>query len=105
MKRIVLFLLFVIFISCSSSPNGCIMSEDFISEDLQNPATAEFSSFDCSCDENPDGTYTVLRKVAAENAFGVKKEFIYKLVLSYNGEEWTDKSNWTLISMDSEEYR
>jgi hypothetical protein len=104
MKKL-LVLLVLALASCSSSPNACVISEDFISDDLKNPATAEFSSLDCSTEINTDGSYTVLRKVSAQNAFGVKKEFIYKLVLSHNGLEWTDKSNWTLISMKSEEYR
>ena len=107
MKKIILIFSIVLFLSCgdSNKPNACVISEDFIKQDLNNPLTAEFSSFDCSAEENVDGTYTVLRKVSAANSFGVSKEYIYKVRLSFNGAEWTDKSNWTLIDMKSEEYK
>jgi hypothetical protein len=105
MKNIALLLLFTLFISCASEPNACVISEDFIKMDLNNPATANFSSYDCSTENNSDGSYTVLRKVSAENSFGVEKEFIYKVQLRFNGGEWTSTSNWDLISIQSEEYR
>lgn len=85
--------------------NPCIISKDFIKQDLNNPATADFSMFDCSTDKNSDGTYTVLRKVSAQNSFGVEKEFIYKLKLGFKGGNWVDISNWDLIKIQSEEYK
>lgn len=89
----------------SSDANPCIISEDYIKQDLYNPKTASFSSFDCSSEENADGTYTVLRKVSASNKFGVESEFIYKLKLGFKGGIWVDMNNWELISIRSEEYR
>ncbi|WP_134344340.1 hypothetical protein [Flavobacterium psychrophilum] len=85
--------------------NPCVMSEDFIKKDLYNPATADFSMFDCSTDRNSDGTYTIMRKVSAKNSLGVEKEYIYKLKLGFKGGNWVDISNWDLINMRSEEYR
>jgi hypothetical protein len=87
------------------SANPCIISEDFIKQDLQNPSTADFSIFDCSNEKNSDGTYTVLRKVSAKNSYGVEKEFIYKVTLGFKGGNWVDMSNWDLIKIQSEEYR
>jgi hypothetical protein len=105
MKKIILFLLFI-FISCGSNdPNACIISEDFIKKDLYNPSTADFSSFDCSTEYNSDGTYTILRKVGAKNSLGVEREYIYKLKLNFNGGEWVDMNNWTLLTIQSEEMR
>lgn len=89
----------------SESINPCIISEDFIKQDLYNPSSADFSMFDCSADKNSDGTYTILRKVSAKNSFGVEKEFIYKLKIGYKGGNWVDMNNWTLINIRSEEYR
>ena len=105
MKKIMLLLLLVL-ISCGSNdPNPCIISEDFIKKDLYNPSTADFSSFDCSTEYNSDGTYTILRKVSAENSFGIKSEYIYKLKLSFLGGNWVEISNWKLLNIQSEEYR
>lgn len=87
------------------SANPCIISKDFIKQDLYNPSTADFSMFDCSTDKNRDGTYTILRKVAAKNSLGVESSFIYKLTLGFKGGNWVDMSNWTLIKMQSEEYK
>jgi hypothetical protein len=85
--------------------NPCIISEDFIKQDLRHPSTADFSMFDCSTDKNSDGTYTILRKVAAKNSLGVESSFIYKVTLGFKGGNWVDMSNWTLIKMQSEEYK
>jgi hypothetical protein len=85
--------------------NPCIISEDFIKQDLRHPSTADFSMFDCSTDKNSDGTYTILRKVAAQNSLGVESNFIYKLTLGFKGGDWVDMSNWTLIKIQSEEYK
>ena len=70
-----------------------------------HPSTADFSMFDCSTERNSDGTYTILRKVAAKNSLGIESSFIYKLTLGFKGGNWVDMSNWTLIKMQSEEYK
>lgn len=107
MRKLLLILVgFLCFASCGTSePNPCLMSKDFIKQDLTYPDEAEFSSLDCNSETNADGTYTVLRKVTAKNAFGVKTTFVYKVLLRYNGGIGVDKNNWTLIDMQSEEYK
>lgn len=105
MKKIT-FLFCLIIISCGSSePNPCIMSEDFIKKDLKYPDEAEFSSFDCSSETNSDGTYTILRKISTKNAFGIQSSYIFKVNLSFNGGNPVDSNNWTLLSIQSEEYK
>jgi len=106
MKKIMLVLSILLFISCGSSePNPCLMSEDFIKQDLKYPEEAELSSFDCSSETNSDGSYTILRKIIAKTAFGVKSTYVYKVTLSYNGGITTDINNWRLIYIKSEEYK
>lgn len=85
--------------------NVCIMSKDFIKKDLYNPSTVSFSSFDCTVEKQSDGSYTVLRKVGAKNALGVKKEYIYKLRIAFLGGNDVDIKNWKLIGIISEEYK
>jgi hypothetical protein len=88
-----------------SSDNVCLNSEDFIKQDLNYPSTADFSIFDCSVDNNSDGSYTIMRKVGAKNAFGVESEFIYKVTLGFTGGNDLDIKNWKLINLRSEEVR
>lgn len=107
MKRIILLLITLTFlISCGSEePNPCLMAEEFIKSDLKFPKESSMSVFDCSKELNADGSYTILTKIEAKNSFGIAKEFIYKVTLSYNGGITTDIGNWTLIKIQSEEYR
>jgi len=88
-----------------SSDNVCLNSEDFIKQDLNYPRTADFSIFDCSVENNNDGSYTILRKVRAKNAFGVESEFIYKVSLGFTGGNDIDIKNWKLINMRSQEVK
>lgn len=81
------------------------MAEDFIKKDLKYPKEASISVFDCSKELNLDGSFTVLTKIEATNSFGVVKEFIYKVTLSYNGGITTETGNWSLIKIQSQEYK
>lgn len=94
-----------LYINTDENVNVCVISKDFIKQDLQNPSTADFSIFDCSTEKNSDGTYTVLRKIAAKNSLGTEKEYVYKLKLGFKGGNWTDKKNWVLIKMQSQQYK
>jgi hypothetical protein len=93
------------YVNTDENANPCVISEDFIKLDLTNPATADFSYFDCTNEKNNDGSYTVLRKVSAKNSLGVEKEYIYKVKIGFKGGNWVDESNWDLISIQSEEYK
>lgn len=84
---------------------ACVVSEDFIKEQLNYPADAEFSLMDCIKKSDSTGSVTVWNKVVLKNSFGVKKDYIFKLKLVYLGGVEIEKKNWTLISIHSEEYR
>ena len=101
MKKLIL-LIVIIFLSCSNETNAWVMSEDFILEQLSYGDEAEFSSFDCSTTNEPDGSYTVLRKVEVKNGFGVKSEYVFKLNMSFIGGNSVDIKNWKLNHIDSE---
>lgn len=105
-KLLLLLLTCVLLVSCGGDePNPCLMSKDFIKQDLTFPDEAEMSAFDCSSETNSDGSYTILRKVKAQNAFGVESSYVYKVRLRFNGGITTDINNWELIGIISEEYR
>lgn len=84
--------------------NPCVISEDFIKEDLYVPSSADFSIFDCNT-EIIDNKYVILRKVVAENALGQESEYVYKVTLGFKGGNWVDINNWDLIKIQSEEYK
>ncbi len=98
------FTLGVLCLNCSSksSPDACLMSEDFIKRDLTYPEESELPFLDCHATDNGNGNFTVLRKITAKNAFGVKSNYIYKLELHFNGGIEVDKNNWELVSILSE---
>jgi hypothetical protein len=89
----------------SGDVNPCLISEDFIKEDLRNPETADFSMFDCTHKINELGYHRVLRSVKAKNSFGVEKKLIYEVVLEYNGGSEYDYNSWSLISIRFEEMK
>lgn len=83
----------------------CIIAKDFIESDLKNPSTADFSTFDCSKEQNSDGSYTILRKVTAENSLGVEKKYVYKVRFGFLGGNEVNIKDWKLIGIQSEEYK
>lgn len=105
MKKLILIVLFIPLLACANDkPRACLMVFDFIKQDLTNPKEADMSIFDCSETVNAN-LHTVLTKISAKNAFGVEKEYIYKVILNYKGGDKLEKSSWELISMRSEEYK
>ena len=104
MKKLLLSFILLGFVSCSSdTPNACLMSEAFIKKELNFPKEASFPFLDCNTTDNGDGTYTILRKISAKNAFGMETEYIYKVKMSYNGGVTTDQDSWQLLDIQSEE--
>ncbi len=89
----------------SADIDPCIISKDFIERNLRYPSSADFSMFDCSKEQNADGSYTVLRKVGAKNAFGVESEFIFKVRFGFKGGNDVDINDWELINIQSEEVK
>lgn len=91
--------------SYDSDANPCLMSEDFIKQELNYPKEASFPFLDCHSTDNGGGKYTVLRKISTKNAYGMEKDYIYKVELRYKGGISVDIDNWELISIRHEEVR
>lgn len=86
----------------NEEPNPCAVAADFIKEDLNYPDESDISAFDCHSTIENNGSYTVLQKFSAKNAFGMQKTYIYKLNFIYLGGIEYDKSSWSLESKRSE---
>lgn len=102
MKQLLLLLGIVTLVSCSDTPNPCMMSEKYVKETLAFPDEAEMSFLDCHTQDKGEGVYRVLRKIKAKNAFGMSKTYIYEIILQYKGGIDVDENNWELISIRSE---
>ncbi len=72
------------------------MSEDFVKERLNYPATADFGRERVWEPKNEEGTHgIIMKKFTAQNVFGVPIQYVYKIYMMYSGGEWTDIDNWT----------
>ena len=70
-----------------------IISEEIVRSKLKYPKEAKFNS-DVVHETNGYGKAIVLRKFIAKNAYGVQSNYVYKIWLSHNGKDWTERNNW-----------
>lgn len=94
--------------STGASPiRASIMCENIIESQLVAPSTAEFASYNeqqiWTLGKNSgtyENAYRVRGYVDAQNSFGAKIRTYYTCDISYNGGEWTDMRNWTLLDLN-----
>ena len=79
------------------------ISKHFVERTLKAPGSADFPYLDYSADYLGNNTYLVKSYVDAQNSFGAKLRMHYVVKLKYNGGEWADQSNWTLIDITTSE--
>lgn len=82
-----------------------IIAQDFVKKQFKYPKETSFETLTVKHEHLKPYTCTVLGKVTAKNAFGVKTEYIYKIWLQYLGGEWTDTKNWIQVKIILEEYK
>lgn len=70
-----------------------ITAQEFVKQKLKFPKEADFNN-SVVHETQGSGKCTVLGKVTAKNAFGVRTEYAYKIWLVHNGKDWTEQSNW-----------
>jgi hypothetical protein len=71
-----------------------IMTEDYVKNQLNYPATADFPWLDWSYGRERD-LYSVSSKVTAKNAFGVEDELAFRLIYQVDGSSAT----WCILSL------
>lgn len=82
-----------------------IMCESIIEAQLKAPSTAKFSGTSATrmyLIKNQPNAYRIIGYVDAQNSFGAQIRTPYTCDIKYNGGEWTDITNWTLLSLDME---
>ena len=80
------------------------MAEPLVKNKMSFPEEVDFDS-STRCQKGEGKTeFTVYEKFTAPNAFGMKKEFIFKAVMNYVGGDMYEDSSWeckTLIIEDT----
>ncbi len=79
-----------------------IMSKHVVENVLKAPATADFPWAADKVVANGD-TFNVLSHVDAQNAYGANLRNQWTTAMVYNGGEWTDLSNWTVLFLQIED--
>jgi hypothetical protein len=82
-----------------SESEAWIIAKDYVESNLKAPSTADFSG-EYSFKKEGENTFTIVSAVDAENVFGAKLRKPWRVKLTYNGGEWTDKNNWTLLDIE-----
>jgi lipoprotein len=75
-----------------------VMSQDFVKAKIRYPKEAKFQS-NFICEQKSDGSYNLLAKFTAKNAYGVTSEYVYKINLVYSGGDWSNRANWRCLSL------
>lgn len=78
------------------------ISQNFVSASLKAPASADFPLLDFNSSYIGDSTFLVSSYVDAQNSFGAKIRTYFRVKLKYNGGDWADRGNWTLLEMKTE---
>jgi hypothetical protein len=82
---------------------ACIISEQFVEQQLLSPKSSDFGF----CDDSKiihlgNNRYQVTNYVDASNAFGALLRKTYLVILKYNKGEWDNTNNWTLERIEIE---
>lgn len=88
--------------SVINSKSKCtVMAEEFIKNRLKNPRSAHFYGGVVHEPVNRN-TVKLLGKFSATNDFGGEKETHYRIIMKFNGNDWSENRNWEIISIDFE---
>lgn len=100
-------LCFMFFVSCedTSTPKistAAVMAQEIVKQKMSYPEEVDFE-WDIRGSGDATNGFTVYQKFTAPNAFGVKKEFIYKCQIKYLGGDKYEDDSWECISITIED--
>ena len=93
---VVFFMLFAIG-GCTNEPTlktAAIMAQDHVKQKMSYPEEVDFKDMDIRGSGDAKNGFIVYEKFIAPNAFGVKKEFIFKCNMKYLGGDIYELSSW-----------
>lgn len=102
MKKLFLFILPFLFVSCIGGSNNsddregltraAIIAQDIIKDKFCNDC--EFDTYDIRGEEcDVKDRYKVLQKFTSSK-YGYSQQYVYKIFIQYYGGDWTDVNNW-----------
>ncbi len=83
-----------------------IAAQDFVTERLLSPSTAEYPSSDYKAWQVEDGTWIVTSYVDSQNAFGAMLQSKWVVAMNLVGNDWANKNHWNVryLNINKEEY-
>lgn len=84
------------------TPSGLeafIISQNFVTQALKSPSTAEFPSNEYKYNLVGDKTHVVTSYVDSQNGFGAQIRSSWTASMTFNGGDWSETSNWTLETL------
>jgi hypothetical protein len=76
-----------------------IVSQDFVTENLKSPLTADFPFLDYGFTRIGSNQILIKSYVDAQNSFGATIRNHYFIKMKYKGGEWEDSNNWEVIDL------
>lgn len=82
--------------------NAYIISKTFIKATLKAPSTADFPFAGKEfANYIEDSTFIVQAYVDAQNSFGAMIRTNYKIKMKYDGGNWADSGNWSVLDINT----
>ncbi len=75
-----------------------IISETFVKQALTNSEEVDFKG-DVRGEDMGLGKFLVYQQFTTKNDFGVKKLYVYKILMNYISGDWSDAQNWKYESL------
>jgi hypothetical protein len=79
-----------------------IISKNFVQAMLKSPKTADFPFLDYSHRNLGDGKWIIQSYVDSQNGFGAMIRTQYQVEMQFNGGDWAEQRNWTLVDITTD---
>jgi len=79
-----------------------VMSQNFMKQYLKSPKSADFPFDSYKYEYLGDNKMKITSYVDAQNSFGAQLRTYYEVTMRYNGGEWADINNWSLLDLKTE---
>lgn len=107
MKEVFYLVAFVFICSSCGGSNPCngakSVAEEAVNKKLKYPDEANFEKLSKDCSKEGD-TYVVMGLVTAKNAFGVRTKYVYKVEMTFIGDDYFMYHNWNIKRVRLEKY-
>ncbi len=85
-----------------SDSEAYVMAQGFVKAMLKSPKTADFPFLDYSHRNLGDGKWIIQSYVDSQNGFGAMIRTQYQVEMQFNGGDWAEQRNWTLLDISTQ---